>query len=265
MDNNHIREQFGAHAATYVGSPVHAKGASLNRLVTLLDPQPNWHVLDIATGAGHTALAFAPYVQTVHATDITPQMLAATHGLAVEHRLDNIFLAEAEAHDLPYAAGLFDLVTCRIAAHHFADPARFVSEAARVLKPGGWLAIVDNVVPPGSVGDYVNAFEKLRDPSHGRCLTLEEWAAAYTAAGLTVRQQETLAKRLNFAFWAQRHEAAMQAYLLALLYERSPAVQAFLDPHETSGDITFRLLEGLFVAQSGPGAGAIPTAGLDAR
>ena len=58
-------------------STVHAQGESLARLVELTNPQPTWIVLDVSTGAGHTALAFAPHVAHVVATDLTPQMIEA--------------------------------------------------------------------------------------------------------------------------------------------------------------------------------------------
>jgi len=75
MTKSLVQQQFGAHAATYVTSAVHAKGASLARVVELVAPRPDWHALDVATGAGHMALAFAPYVTRVVASDITPEML----------------------------------------------------------------------------------------------------------------------------------------------------------------------------------------------
>ena len=62
MTKDLVQQQFGAHAAAYATSTVHAKGASLGRLVELVKPQPQWQALDIATGAGHTAAAFAPHV-----------------------------------------------------------------------------------------------------------------------------------------------------------------------------------------------------------
>ena len=68
-----VRSQFGASAAAYATSKVHAKGASLGRLVELVKPQRSWRALDIATGAGHTAAAFAPHVASVVASDITPE------------------------------------------------------------------------------------------------------------------------------------------------------------------------------------------------
>ncbi len=243
------REQFGAEASAYIGSKTHAKGASLARLVELVQPQSHWRVLDVATGAGHTALAFAPYVAVVTATDITPEMLAAAQQLARERNLPNIRFDPADAEALPYNDGAFDLVTCRIAPHHFGDIPLFLREAARVLRPGGLLALVDNVVPAGPAGDYVNAFEKLRDPSHGRCLSSREWVDAFSAAGLSLLLQETLSKSLDFAFWAKRHDVTMQAYLLAMLSEASGPAAEFLHPELSAGIITFQLSEGLFICQ----------------
>ncbi len=244
-----VLEQFGANAEAYVSSVVHAKGASLARLVELLKPGPDWQVLDVATGAGHTAFALAPHVARVYATDITPQMLEQAQKLAAARELDNVVFETADAGELPYAGNRFDLVTCRIAPHHFADIPRFVAEATRVLRRDGRLALVDNVVPPGSVGDYINAFEKFRDPSHGRCLSLEAWIDIFKEAGLVIKWQETLAKRLDFSFWAQRHDPTMQAYLRAMLLEAGTAAVMMLDPQVTENGLNFRLVEGLIVGQ----------------
>jgi protein-L-isoaspartate O-methyltransferase len=63
-----IQRKFGEATAEYAASAVHARGASLARLVELVDPKPSWRVLDVATGAGHTALAFAPRVARVTAS-----------------------------------------------------------------------------------------------------------------------------------------------------------------------------------------------------
>ncbi len=166
MSRESIRKQFGDNAESYAVSKVHAKGTSLNRLVELVQPGTDWQVLDIATGAGHTALAFAPYVAEVSATDITPEMRQQVRKLVKERGINNMLVETADAEDLPYEEESFHLVTCRIAPHHFSNIPKFLAESARVLKPGGILAIVDNIVPTGSAGDYINAFEKLRDPSH---------------------------------------------------------------------------------------------------
>lgn len=261
MSKQRVREQFGANAAAYVASPTHAQGASLARLVELARPRPVWRVLDVATAAGHTALAFAPHVAAVVGLDLTAQMLPLAAGLAAERGAANVGFAVGDVDDLPFGAGAFDLVTCRIAPHHFADIGRFLAEAARVLPSGGLLAVVDNVVPGSRLhgkradqqreaGEYVNAFEKLRDPSHVRCLSEEEWLDALAVAGLAVEAQETLDKRLTFETWAARHTPLMQTRLRAMLLQAPEAARAFLDPR-VAGVTTFRLREGLFIARRG--------------
>jgi hypothetical protein len=118
-----------------------------------------------------------------------------------------------------------------------------------VLKGDGVLAVVDNVVPAGSVGDYVNAFERFRDPSHIRSWTMEEWQGAFTQAGLALSRRELLFKRLIFETWAARHDANMLAFLRAMLTEMSPAVASYFDVREAEGRLSFRLSEAVFVAQ----------------
>jgi ubiquinone/menaquinone biosynthesis C-methylase UbiE len=249
MPRSLSQEHFGRTAAHYLTSTPHAKGASLERLVALAQPQSAWRVLDIATGAGHTAYAFAPHVERVWATDITDEMLDVVRGEIAKRGLANVRVAHAKAEALPFEDAAFDLVTCRIAPHHFESIEKFLGEAARVLKDGGMLALVDNVVPAGSVGDYVNAFERFRDPSHLRAWTMAEWRSAFIDTGFAIVREEEIEKEMEFASWASRHDATMQALLRAMLVEATPAVAAVLKPAERGGTWTFRLREGLLVAK----------------
>lgn len=257
------QERFGAFAATYATSIPHAKGSSLARLVELAQPQPGWRALDIATGAGHVALAVAPRVAEVVASDITPQMLGVARGLAAERGIKNMSFIDAQAEALPFPDASFDLVTCRIAPHHFENVPAFVREAARVLRNGGGLfGLVDNVSPDPSMmagdaaelmaaaADY-NAFEKLRDPSHLRCLTLAEWREIVAAAGLTEQHVELIDKPMVFGPWADQQSvsAADKAALKAKLIDGPPALRAFLRGRENaSGDVDFVLTEALIIA-----------------
>ncbi len=118
-----------------------------------------------------------------------------------------------------------------------------------MLKPGGVFAVVDNVVPDGSVGDYINAFERFRDPSHLRAWTMAEWRAALKTAGLAVSHEEEIPKTMEFRPWASRHDATMQQLLIAMLTQVTPDVRAALEPKVTGNDATFRLCEGLFIAR----------------
>src|SRR3954467_4376319 len=170
-----VQSQFGANAERYAVSRVHAEGESLSRLVEVVQPHADWEAIDIATGPGHTALAFAPKVKHVIASDVTPEMLQVARGLAAKRGLTNVSFAEMPAEKLPVPDASFDLVTCRTAPHHFADVRAFVAEVARVLRPGGVFGLVDNIAPEDSeAAAPYNEFEKLRDPSHGRCLSESE-------------------------------------------------------------------------------------------
>jgi len=260
MASSLVQQKFGAAAADYAASAVHAKGESLARLVQLVGPQRHWHVLDVATGAGHTALSLAPHVTRVVASDVTDEMLAEAAKLAVKRGLKNVETAHADAAALPFPDQSFDLVTCRLAAHHFPDPAAFVSESWRVLKLGGAFALVDNISPDASIlpgvsheeaersaADY-NAYEKLRDPSHGRCLSLPEWSALLRGVGFGDVYAERMDQAIAFVPWTQsmRCDAGTIARLETMLGE--PPLKAFLRPRTSGDGLMFTLQEAIIVA-----------------
>jgi ubiquinone/menaquinone biosynthesis C-methylase UbiE len=249
MSKSLVQEQFGATARSYLTSKPHAQGKSLDRLVELTQPRPDWQVLDVATGAGHTAYAFAPHVARVWATDITEEMLNVVREQAGKRSLANLRVAYAKAEGLPFEDETFDLVTCRIAPHHFESIPRFLDEVRRVLKRSGTFALVDNVVPEGSVGDYINAFERFRDPSHIRAWTLQEWRDALRRHGFAVAHEEQMGKTMEFSSWAGRHDATMQRLLRSMLAQTTPDVAAALAPQDKAGELTFRLIEGVFIAR----------------
>ena len=147
--------------------------------------------LDVATGGGHTALYLAKQGWRVTAGDLAPRMLenaralAAEAGCSIETRL---FPAE----EMPFPAVQFDLVTVRVAPHHFSSPAKFVAEVARVLKAGGHFLLIDGSVPDGDpeTEAWLHRVEKWRDPSHGRFLSRTAWEEIIRASGLTVLRSQ---------------------------------------------------------------------------
>ena len=244
-----VQEHFGKTAASYLTSTPHAKGKSLERLVDLVQPKKDWRVLDVATGGGHAAYTFAPHVARVWATDITDEMLELVRGEAGKRGLANVRTAYAKAEALPFDDASFELVTCRIAPHHFDSIPAFLREVHRVLTTHGVFALVDNVVPPGSVGDYINAFERFRDPSHLRAWTMQEWRDALAEAGFSVGHEEEIYKTMDFSSWAERHDNTMRALLSSMLDQSAGDVAATLQPQRKDGSWSFRLCEGLFVAR----------------
>lgn len=248
-----VRRQFGPNAAKYAVSPVHATGSSLARLVELLEPEASWRLLDIATAAGHTAFAFAPSVAEVVATDLLDEMLDVAREQAGAKAITNVVFERADAEDLPFDDGSFDAVTCRIAPHHFPRPDRFVAEVARVLRPGGRFGLVDNMVD-AEAADFVNRFEKRRDPSHVRALAVDDWLALVSEVGLTVIAVERLTKRMEFPTWADNMNVPgpVRVELLADLEAAPPPAVAYLRPDlGQPGDqasAAFHLTEGIVVA-----------------
>lgn len=227
------QERYAQVASAYVTSATHAKGSELQRLIELAEPQPDWLVLDIATGGGHTARTFAPLVRQVIVTDLTHKMLVSARDNLVQSNCDNAMYTTADAENLPFPDHQFDLVTCRIAAHHFPDIARFVRDSARVLKPGGILLIQDHVVPENrKAARYVESFERLRDPSHVRALPESEWRATFTAAGLIVDHTERVSKRHDFNEWADRQNCppAMKERLQVMLLRAPKPVIDWMKP-----------------------------------
>ncbi len=246
-DNRDLaRRQFGAHAEEYVKSVHHAKGESLDRLIALTAPRPEWRALDVATGGGHTALALAPFVREVVATDLTPQMLAAAREFLRSKAVRNVEFREADATALPFSDSEFDLATCRIAPHHFHDVGRFVRELFRVLRPGGIAVVIDNMVPEDrESAEYINSFERLRDPSHNRSYTESEWIRFFQEAGFGGLHVEFFRKARDFEVWTKMLsvDEVTKERLRSMLADAPPRARYALAPEEKSGALRFFLDE----------------------
>jgi SAM-dependent methyltransferase len=200
-----VRETFGRNAGAYVTSVLHATGDDLRRLVELAGPVGTEHALDLSTGGGHAALALAPHVARMTVTDLTPPMLVAARAHLRARGVANCDYVLADAERLPFLGETFELVTVRIAPHHYADPQRAMHEVARVLMPGGRFVLIDNVAPEDALLDrLVNDWEHRRDHSHVRAYTVAEWRAMLSIAGLRVTVMELGTKQHNYAEWVAR-------------------------------------------------------------
>ncbi|SDN76088.1 Methyltransferase domain-containing protein [Psychrobacillus sp. OK028] len=201
---NKVQEVFSKNAEKYVTSSTHAKGSDLSLIPSWLDLPTNSIVLDIATGGGHVVKALAPYASQVFATDLTYQMLEAAKR-HLDQTESNISYVIADAESLPFLENTFDAVTCRIAPHHFPHPDKFVKEVARVLKHGGRFLLIDNIAPEEKeLDEFVNILEKLRDESHNRSCSINEWKTWFEEADLTLLKAEARKKTFDYPDWVRR-------------------------------------------------------------
>jgi ubiquinone/menaquinone biosynthesis C-methylase UbiE len=145
-------------------------------------------VLDVATGGGHTGLHLAGLGHEVTLADLAEPMLERARKTAEERGL-RVETRQHAAENFPYADATFDLVTCRVAPHHFSSPPDFVKETARVLKRPGWFLLIDGSVEDNQpeAEEWLHKVEKLRDPSHNRLLTPNQWSALCEGHGLKPR------------------------------------------------------------------------------
>jgi len=180
-----MTDVWSRRAEAFRESPTHRDGPDLDLLVEWCEPADGVKVLDVATGGGHVARRLREQGCTVVTVDPAPGMKADV---------------VAPADNVPFADRSFDVVTCRIAAHHFPDIHAAVAEMARVSN--GLLVIEDNLFR----GEDVEEAERLRDPTHVRCYSEDEWRSFIGAAGFEVERLEYFDRRQSADLWLERVE-----------------------------------------------------------
>jgi ubiquinone/menaquinone biosynthesis C-methylase UbiE len=227
-------------AAEAYATGEHKAGRELQLVVEFAVPRPSDRVLDIGTGAGHTALALAPHVSAVVLTDPVATMLATARRLFAQAGVRNADFVEAMAERLPFPDASFDIVTTRLAAHHFDDVALAFREVARVLRPGGIFIFIDTLAPEDSESAaYQDEVEALRDPTHRHIYTQGEWIAFCDQAGLHAVKMEVVRKAHDFEPWLQRggQDAAIQEQVRARFLDAPRSAVRDLDIVVTDGRV----------------------------
>jgi ubiquinone/menaquinone biosynthesis C-methylase UbiE len=197
-----VKAQFGAAAEAYVTCAGFAAGDDLAQLTTWGRAARPDRVLDLATGGGHTALAFSALARAVVAIDLTEPMLRAAARHVRAAGAANVDFLAGEAERLPLRDGVFDVVTCRIAPHHFTDVPAAVREVARVLRRGGLFLLADILGHDDrDAAAFITAVERARDPSHVRAYRAGEWAAYLETAKLTMTDHGTVRRVRAWGEW----------------------------------------------------------------
>jgi ubiquinone/menaquinone biosynthesis C-methylase UbiE len=180
-----ILDQFTRQATPFSTAKGMTDANALGMIVEAAAPAPGDTVLDVACGGGIVVCAFAPHVRHATGIDVTPAMLDRARQLAADKSIGNVAWDRSDVACLPYPDCAFDIVVTRFSMHHFLDPLGVLREMARVCAPDGRVVVVDMYASddPAKSAEW-NRAEKLRDPSHVRCLTLPELKALFAAVDL---------------------------------------------------------------------------------
>lgn len=100
-------------------------------------------VLDIGTGTGRVLALIAPRAERALGIDASREMLAVARANLDRAGLRHASVRQGDLHQLPLLPASFDLVTMHQVLHYLDAPGRAIGEAARVLRPGGRLVLVD--------------------------------------------------------------------------------------------------------------------------
>jgi SAM-dependent methyltransferase len=168
-------------AQAYRESKEHREGWDLDLIVEWAAGTRT--ALDVASGGGHVTRRLRLAGVEVVSCDPAPGM-----------RPDVVCRAE----DLPFADSGFDIVACRLAAHHFEDVQAGLGEMARVARD--LVLVVDNL----RMSEADEEANRLRDPSHVRNYSEEEWRGLFAGAGLQVEEARTGERRIELEPWLER-------------------------------------------------------------
>ena len=225
------------HENDWIADPVRRRA-----FVDFVQPDPRARVLDVATGPGHNAFAFAERVRRVIGMDDCELALIRAEALRRERRLGQVEFMVGDATEIPFDDGLFEVVTCSIVLHHFEAPAAVIAEMARVCRPDGLVAIEDLIGPADAAGaEHRETIERLRDPSHVRFLSQAEFKRSVEQAGLALLRSKVVTSERRLSEWiaVTRPDREVAAEIRQRLRDHALHDRAGLQVREIDGDLAF--------------------------
>ena len=177
-----MTDVWSERAEAYRESDAHREGRDLELFAEWAEGSTG---LDVATGGGNVARVLRQAGLEVVTIDSAPGMRPTV---------------VSRAEEIPFADSSFDVVACRVAAHHFQDPGGALTEMARVSR--ALVLLSDNLY----LGEDGEEADRLHDPTHVRNYSEEEWREMFAGAGLEVEAFEREDKRIDFQGWLDRAE-----------------------------------------------------------
>jgi ubiquinone/menaquinone biosynthesis C-methylase UbiE len=161
----------------------------------------NLLAIDLACGPGTYTRPLASRVRHAIGADLTPAMVDKARAEAARDGISNIEFVCADIYALPFADGAAGIVSCGYAFHHMTDPARALAEMARVLRPGGRMAVTDIIVCESCDGEFQNRVERVRDPSHTTTQNVANFRAMIGNLGMRVVSENLHDNWHDFDVW----------------------------------------------------------------
>lgn len=197
-----IQKSFAEQAKNFETKSMNfTKREYLEHMVSCVDPQRSDTVLEVASGTCICGRSLAPFVKNITCLDMTTAMLAIGKNEAEKQGLCNIDFVQGDAERLPFSDNSFDIVISRLAFHHFPNSKRCFSEMARVLKAGGKLVVIDMEAAEEALRNTEDEIETLRDPSHMRNLSREEFAEMFRENHLTITTMDCTEIPVSLSSW----------------------------------------------------------------
>ncbi len=243
MHEDAIREEFTYQSASFGRSPAMTSAQTLGALVDMVPADPNATWLETACGPGLVSRAIAGKVGSVVGVDLTPAMIEEAERAARAEGIGNVSFSVGDATGVEFADASFDGAVTRFSFHHIPVPNRVLGEMARVVRPGGWLVVGDQVTDEAGDGAaWHQEIERLRDPTHWASQRQSRLREMGTAIGLELEEEQLIPLNIDFDEWLGRGSAGPGAASLIeyLLAQRPEGAESF---RVVSGDEGRRLLQ----------------------
>jgi ubiquinone/menaquinone biosynthesis C-methylase UbiE len=197
-----VDQQFRRNPDSFARMPTDADAKFLQYMVSISGVALHDNVLDVACVNGACTMAFGARCRRAVGLDVSPELIARARTEAARRGCANVDFVAGEVERMPFADATFDAAVCRFSFHHCVHPERVFAEMARVVKPHGWMVIVDMTAAEDPARAALhNELERLCDPTHARTLAVSEFERIFAAHGFRVAMKIARKSRTTAEDW----------------------------------------------------------------